>query len=251
MKVRGKAKTVASFFQRTDGFLKSLFVIFADGHHLAYGFHLSSKFILGAFKFFKGPPGKLDNYIISGRLVFLQSSFFPVRDLVQGQSCGQKSGYIGDREACGLAGKGRRTGGSGIDFDDDNTAGLGIMGKLYVGAADNADGFNNGMGLLFQFILNILGNSQHRCSAERISGVDAHGVNILNETYRNLLTLCVTDNLYFQFFPADDRFFDQDLVYHRGGNSSGSNFPKLFFVVDDSSSGSPHGIGRADDTGIP
>ena len=124
------------------------------------------------------------------------------------------------------------------------------MGKLYVGTPDNADGFYNGVGLFFQLILDFLGDRQHRSGTEGISRMYSHGIDVFNKTYRNLLPLCVTDNFYFQFFPADDRFFDEDLVYHRSGDASGGNLPKFFFVIDNSSSGSAHGIGRTDNTGI-
>ena len=106
------------------------------------------------------------------------------------------------------------------------------------------------MSLLFQLILDFLGDRQHRSGTERVSCMNTHRVNVFNKADRNLLPLCVTDNLYFQLLPADNRFFDENLVYHRSSDTSGSYFTQLFFVVDDSASGSAHSIGRTDYTGI-
>ena len=156
MEVFHKAKAIAASFQRTNGFLKSFLVVFTNGHDLAYSLHLCTQLILGAFEFFKCPTCKFNYNIISGRFIFIQSSFFPVWNFIESQSCCKKGRYISDWESCCFTCKSRGTGGSRIDFNNYHTVRYRVMGKLYVCTADNTYRFYNGMRLFFQTILQFL-----------------------------------------------------------------------------------------------
>ena len=250
MEIFGKSKAVAAGLQGADGLLKCLLIVLANGHDLAHSLHLRAQLVLGAFKFLKGPAGKFDDYIVAGGLVIVQGSLLPVGNLVQGQAAGQQGGDIGDGEARGLGGQSGGPGGAGIDFDDDNPVCLGVVGKLDVGAADDADGLHDGVGLAFQPVLNLLGNGQHGGAAEGVAGVDAHGVDIFNEADGDFLALGVADYLHLQLLPADDRFFNQNLVNHGGSQAPGRDLPQLLLIVHDAAAGPAHGIGGADDHGI-
>ena len=89
------------------------------------------------------------------------------------------------------------------------------MGKLHVGTADNLYGIHDGIGLLLQPVLHFLGNGQHGSSTEGIAGMNAHGVNILNEADRDHVSGLVSYNLKLKLFPADNALFNEDLAHKR------------------------------------
>ena len=206
-----KAQTVAAGLQGTDGLLEGLLIGLADAHDLADGTHLRAELVLGALELLKCPAGELDDDIIAVGNVLVQGAVLAAGDLVQGQAAGQHGGYQCDREAGRLGSQCGGTGGSGVDLDDDDSAGDRIMCKLAVAAADDLNLVNDAVGLLLQTLLNVLGDGQHRSGAEGIAGVNAHGVDILDEADRDHVALGITDDLQLQLFPAGDGLLNENL----------------------------------------
>ena len=124
------------------------------------------------------------------------------------------------------------------------------MGKLYVGSADDTDGFHNGVCLFFQTVLYLLGNRQHRSGTEGITCMYTHGINIFYETNGDFFACCIADNFHFQLFPSDNRLFNENLVHHGCRNTAGCHFSELFLIIYNTAAGTAHGVGRTDDTGI-
>ena len=118
------------------------------------------------------------------------------------------------------------------------------MGELDVCPADNFDGFHDVVRIFLEFLLKFRRDGQHGCRAEGISGVHAHSINIFNETDRDHLVLGVPDNLQFEFFPAQHRLFNQDLVDDTGRKTPGRNCSKLLDIIHQSSPCSTHAVCR-------
>ena len=202
MEILGKAQAVPADFQAADSLLKGFLVGLADTHNLAYRPHLGAQPVLGILKLFKGPSGKLDYHIIPSGHILVQGAVNAAGNLVQGQAGRQHRGHQGDREACGLAGQGGGTGGSGVNLNDHNAVAHRVMGKLHVGAADNLYLLHNFICLLLQTLLQLFGNRQHGCGTEGISGVYPERVNIFDKAHGNHVALGVPDYLKLQLLPA-------------------------------------------------
>ena len=89
IEVLRKAQTVSAVFQRTDGFLKGLFVILADAHDLADCPHLCAQLVFNTFEFLKGPAGEFNHDILTRRRVFFECSIPPVWNLIESKTTGQ------------------------------------------------------------------------------------------------------------------------------------------------------------------
>ena len=207
------SETITSRLQASDSLLKRFFVGLADTHNLSYRAHLCPQLVLNTFEFFKCPAGKFDHDIITVRNVFVQSTIFAAGDILQCQPGCQHRRYKGNREAGRLGSKGRRTGGTGIDFDNDDTVRYGIMGKLHIGSADDLYRFYYFICLFLKSFLTFLRDGQHRCRTEGISGMNTKRVNILDKADCDNIVLCIPDNFKFQFFPAKNGLFYKNLSY--------------------------------------
>ena len=245
-KVLCMAKSEAPFFQRADSFLKGFLEGSADAHNFADRAHLRAQLIIHPLKLFKGPAGKFDNYVISAGDVLIERSVLPARKVAQRKSCRQFGGYKRDGETGCLGGKRRRTGGAGIDFDDNQPVGDRIVGKLYVGAPDDANVADNPVSLFLHPILQIPGNCQHRSRTETVSGVNSDRIYIFNKADSNHAVIFIADDFQLEFLPAEDRFLNQDLMDEGSLKAAGRYRLQFFFVVYNAAAGSAHGVGRAD-----
>ena len=241
------AQSVAALLQGADGLLEGFLVVLADGHDLAHRAHLCAELIVHALELFEGPAGKLDDDVVAVRDVLVEGAVLSAGQLLQGQARGQLRGDQSDREAGGLGCQSGGAGGTGVDLDDDNAAGDRVMGELDVGAADDADVLDDPVGLALQLRLEILVDGQHRRGAEGVAGVDADGVDVLDEADGDHVVVLVADHLQLQLLPAEDGLLDEDLVDEGSLQAAGHDHFELFLVVDQSAAGAAHGVGGAED----
>ncbi len=251
VEVLGEAKSGPADFKRADGFLQGLFVVLADAHHFADRAHLGAEPVLDALELFESPAREFHDHVIAAGGVFVQRSLAPVRNLVHGQAACEQGRDKGDREPRGLGGERRRAGRARIDLDDCHPTGFGVMRELDVGAADDFDGLDDVVGVFLEFFLQGGVDGQHRRGAVRVSGVHAHGVDVLDEANRDHAVLRVAHHLQLEFLPAQNGFLDQHLVHHAFGQAPRCDGPQLLNVVDQASARSPHGVGRPDHHRIP
>ena len=120
------------------------------------------------------------------------------------------------------------------------------MGELYIRSSDNLNGLNNLIGLLLQPLLTLFGDRQHRGGTKRIPGMNPQRVDILNKAYGNNIILRITHHFQFQFFPAENGFFHQDLAYQTGLKPPGTDYLQFFFIIYQPAAGAPHRISRAE-----
>ena len=244
------AESEASLLQGTDGLLEGFFIVLADAHDFADGTHLGSQMVLDALELLKGPAGELHDHIVAVRHILVQGAVLAAGKVCQGKACSELCGNQRDGEAGCLGGKGGRTGGTRVDLDDDDTVALGIMGKLYVGAADDADVLYNLVGLLLKALLHLLGDGQHRCGTEGITGMHAHGVDVLDEADGNHVAGAVADNLQLQLFPSEDGLFYENLMHKACLKASCADGLQLILIINKAAAGTTHGIGGSQNDGI-
>ena len=250
VEVLGKAQTVAAGFQGADGLLEGFLVGLTNGHDFAHGTHLSAQLVLDALELLKGPASELQNNVLAVGNVLVQAAELAVGNLVQGQAGSQHSGNQGDGEAGCLGGQSGRTAGTGIDLDDDVAVVDGVMCPLNVAAADNLNGVNDAVGLFLQAVDGFLSDGLHGGCAERVAGVHAHGVDVLDGAYGDHLALGVADYFEFQLFPAKDAFLNQNFGNRGGSQATSNDGLQLFNVVYQAAAGAAHGVGGTQHAGI-
>ena len=248
--VPGIPQAIAACFQTADRFLEGFLIIFADAHHFAYRAHLGAQLILNTLEFFEGPAGKFDNHIISVGHIFIQGSVLAAGDILQGKAACQHGGNQCDGEPGSLGGQCGGTGGSGVDFNNNNTIGFRVVGELYIGAADDLNAFHDPVGLLLQTLLAVLGYGEHGSGAERITGMYAEGIDVFNEADGDHVVFTVSYNFQLQFFPAENGFFHENLTYHTGLKASCTDGFELVHIVNKSAACAAHGIGGTENDRI-
>ncbi len=75
----------------------------------------------------------------------------------------------------------------------------------------------------------------------------AHGVEVLDRADDDAVVLAVAHHLHLVFFPADQRFLDQQFTGGRSFQPAGADLDEFFHVVGDAAAGAAHGEGWADD----
>ena len=245
MEILDIAETVASGLQAADSLLESFLVGLTDAHDLADRAHLRAELVLNTLELLKCPAGELDNYIVTARNVPIERAAFAAGDVLQGKARSEHCGDKCYREACRLRRKCRGAGRSGVDLDDDDTVGNRIVCKLYVRTADDLYAVNDLVCLLLQTLLDLRGDRQHRSCAERVAGVYAHRIDVLDEAYGDHVALAVADNLELQLLPAEDGLLNENLAYETRLKTSRTHRAELFLVIYKTAAGAAHRVCRA------
>ena len=237
-------QTVTALLQGTYCFLESFFIVLTNAHDFADRTHLCAQLVFHTLELLKCPACELHYHIIAARNIFIQRTVLAAGNLGQGQSGSQHCGYQSDREAGCLGSQRGGTGCTRVDLNNNDTIGLGIMRKLYVGAADHLDLIHDLVCLLLQTLLQIFGNGQHRRGTEGITGMYAHRIYVLDETYGDHLAFFITHYFQFQLFPAGYTLFYQHLSYRRCLQTTCADRLQLFFVIYQTAAGTTHGVCR-------
>ncbi len=77
--------------------------------------------------------------------------------------------------------------------------------------------------------------------------MNAHGIDVLDETDSYLVTFCIPYHFKFQFFPAQYRFLYKYLPDKAGRYSPGTNSAQFIHVIGEPSACPAHGVSRPDD----
>src|SRR5579864_5434739 len=225
--------------ERTHAFEQRLFERAADGHHLANRFHLRPEAFVGARKFLELPLGNLHHHVIQGWLERCRSlARDVVGNFVQRVAHRQLGRDFRNRKAGSL---GSQRGGpryTRVHLDHDHPASLGIHAELDVRAARlHANFANNGdRGIAHRLVLAVSQSLRGR-HGNRIAGMHAHGIEILNRADDDDVVLEVAHHLQLIFFPAEHRFFDQRLVHRGEIEAAGEEFHELFAIEGDAATG--------------
>ena len=160
--------------------------------------------VIDAFELFKSPAGEFDYDIVTVGNIFVQSAVFAAGKLTERKACRELGGYKSDRETGRFGRESGGTGCSGVDLDYDDAPGLGIMRELHIRAADNADMFDDLVGLFLKLLLQILVDREHRSRTERVACVDTDRIDILDEADGDHIVVLVADDFELKLFPSED-----------------------------------------------
>ena len=84
------------------------------------------------------------------------------------------------------------------------------------------------------------------CNSDRIAGVNAHRIEVLNRADDDDVVPQVTHHLEFVLFPTEHRLFDQDLMNRRKIQTACKDFKQLFAVVGNAAARTTESERRAD-----
>ena len=189
------SKSIATCLKASDCFLECFLICLTNTHNFTYGAHLSTKFVLYTFEFFKCPTSKFDYNVISIRNILIQCSIFSTWNIFQCKPCCQHCWYQSNRETCRFRSKCRRTRCSWVNFDNDISVCFWIMRPLYITSTDYLNRIYNFMRFFLQTFLYFFWDCKHRSWTEWVTCMDTKRVNIFNETYCNHITFRVTNHL--------------------------------------------------------
>jgi hypothetical protein len=95
----------------------------------------------------------------------------------------------------------------------------------------------------------LVGQRQRRRDGDRIAGVDAHRVEILDRADDDAVVRLVANDLHLVLLPAEHALLDEHLAGGGGVEPRSHDLDELALVVGDAAAGAAHGEGRADDGG--
>ena len=131
---------------------------------------------------------------------------------------------------------------------DDAATGFGLNSPLHVGSTGfYADGFHDLQGVITHGLVSAVIEALDRSHRDGVTGMHAHGVQVFDGADDNGVALLVAHDFHFEFFPAEERFFDKDFVVERGVKAAVDDGFKFFGVVGDTATGTTEGKARADD----
>ena len=240
--------------ERAQRLLQALLKRAADRHHLADRLHRGGEHRLGAGKFLESEARHFGDDVIDRRFERGRRSAAGdvVGDFVERVADRELGGDFGDGKTGRLRGQRRRARHPRIHFDDDDAAVCGIDGELHVGAAgldaDLAQYRDRGVAHALVFLV---GQRQRRRHGDRVAGMHAHRVDVLDGADDDAIVVLVAHHLHLELFPAEDRFLDQHFRGRRGVDAALDDLDELRLVVGDTAAGAAERERRPDDGGKP
>ena len=76
--------------------------------------------------------------------------------------------------------------------------------------------------------------------------MDAHGVDVFNETDGDHLVFSIPDDLQFQLLPTQNRLLNQYLADKAGADTAAGYETQFFHVINETATGPAHSIGGTD-----
>ncbi len=222
----------------------------ADRHRLADRFHRRRQRRFGAREFLEGEARNFGDDVIDRRLERCRrrAAGYVVGDLVERVADREFRRDLGDRKARRFRRERRRARHARVHLDDDHAPGRRVDRELHVRAAGlDADlAQNRDRGVAHDLIF-LVGERQRRRDRDRIAGMHAHRVDVLDRADDDAIVRLVADDLHLEFFPAEHAFFDQHLARRRGIDAALDDLDEFALVVGDAAAGAAEREGRPDD----
>ena len=226
----------------------------ADRHDFADRLHRGGQDRLGPGKLLEGEARYLGDDIVDGRLERgrCRAAGDVVVELVEGVADGELGGDLRDRKAGRLRGERRGARDARVHLDHHQAPVGRVDGELHVRPAgldpDLAQDRDGRVAHQLQFLV---GQRQGRGDGDRIAGVDAHRVDVLDRADDDAVVVAVADDLHLELLPAEHQFLDQHLAGRRGVDAALDDLQELLAVVGDAATGAAEGEGRPDDRRQP
>ncbi len=221
-----------------------------DGHGFADRFHLRAETRLGLGKLLEGEARHLGHDVVDGRLERRGRGAAGnlVLQLIEGVADGELRRHARNRETGRFRGECRRARHPRIHLDDDQPAVAGIDGELHVGAAGvDADlAQHRDRGVAHELVF-LVGERLRRRDRDRVAGVNAHGIEVLDGADDDAVVLAVADHLHLELLPAEHRLLEQHLVGRRRVETALADLEKLLAVVGDAAAGAAERERRTQD----
>ena len=204
---------------------------------------------IGVGKLLKRPARDFGNDIIDRRLETCgRFAGDIVPDLIEPKADGKFRGDLGDRETGGLARQGATAAHAWVHLDHDHATVVGVHGELDVRTArlhaDLAEDGDRGVAHPLVFLVcKRLGGGD----GDAIAGVHAHRVEVFDRADDHRVVGIIAHHLHLVFFPADERFLDEDRVNGAQIDSVGGHPVEFFAVVGDPAAGASQGEARPQD----
>ena len=124
------------------------------------------------------------------------------------------------------------------------------MRPLDVCAAYDLHSVHDAIRLLLEPVNDCLVNRLHRGGAERVAGMHAHRVDVLDRADGDHLSLRIADDFEFELFPAEHALFYEHLGNRACCESARYNRAQFLDVVYQPAACAAHGVCRAQHAGI-
>ncbi len=185
-----------------------------DPHRLADRLHLRAERRIGAGELLEREARELDDDVVERRLEARRRRLRQVvRDLVERVADGELGRDLGDRVARRLRRERRGAGDARVHLDHADLARLTVAGELDVRAAGlDADRADDGDRGVAELLVGLVGEGQLRRDRDRVAGVDAHRVEVLDRADDDDVVAAVADHLELELVPALDRLLDEHLA---------------------------------------
>src|SRR6185503_10421249 len=125
-------------------------------------------------------------------------------------------------------------------FDDHHAPIAGVYSELHVGTAgidaDLAQARNRGVAHDLIFLVGERLRGRHR---DRVPGVHAHRIEILDRAHDDAVVLAVAHHLHLELFPADHRLLDEDFAGRTRVEPALDDRDEFFAVIRDAAAGAP------------
>ncbi len=239
-------------FQAAQRFLHRLLKRATDGHHFTHRLHLRGQAIVGTGKFFKVKTWNFRDHVVDRRLERggRTAAGDIVHQLIQRIAYRQLGGNFGNREAGGFGRQRGRARYARVHLDDDQTAIFRIDRELHIRAAGLYADFTQyrHRGVTHDLIF-FVGQRLRRCHGNRVTGMNAHGVEVFDGADNDAVIIFVAHHFHFILFPANQRLINQQLIGWREIQTAFTDLFKLFAIVSNTAAGAAHGKRRTDDAG--
>ena len=191
-----------------------------DRHRLADRLHVRRQPGVDAMELLEREARPLDDDVVDRRLeAGRRGARDVVGDLLERVADGEAGGDLGDREAGRLGGERRGARDPRVHLDHDDLAALRVDRELHVRAAGfDADGADHRDRLVAQALVGLVAEALLRRDGDRVAGVDAHRIDVLDRADDHDVVVAVAHHLELELAPAEHRLLDQHLADRRGGD---------------------------------
>ncbi|MBG9885722.1 hypothetical protein ABE10_03795, partial [Bacillus toyonensis] len=239
----------AALLERPERLLQSGGVVASDRHRLADRLHGGRQGGVGGRELLEGEARDLHHDVVErGLEARRRHPCDVVRDLVEAVPERQFRSELRDREAGGFGGQRRGAGDARIHLDDDDASVLGIHGELDVAAARvHADRPDDVDADVAEVLVLAVGQRECRRDRDRVAGVHADRVDVLDRADHDRVVGCVAHELELVLLPAEDRLFEEHLVRRRVVKAGTGDAAEVGLVERESGPESAHREARSDD----
>ena len=233
--------------QRPQRLLQRLGEVAADRHRLADRLHVRGQRRVGARELLEREPRHLHHDVVErrlerrGRALPVGPDGDVVGDLVEGVADRDLGRDLRDREAGGLRRQRARARDPRVHLDDDDPAVVGVDGELDVAAAGvDADRADDADREVAQVLVLAVGQRHRRRDGDRVAGVHAHRVEVLDRADDDDVVGPVAHHLELVLLPAEDRLLHEHLGGRRRRQPGAGDLAQVGLVVGHARAGAAH-----------